>query len=248
MFENTMENVPELVENPTEVVVEKTTTEKNLDQIKSDNLAAMRKRFDEAERRTAEAERRATEAEKWRNESQISKFDPQELPDDPFDAEDDEYIQAKQYKSASKRTDEKLKKLEQTIAILQAEKATEKLADFNDIVTNDNLKVLSSLYPHDYKSLMSNPDFDSRSISAYNMMVRYGIADVKKEIKREEQIKAVEKKIQINTSRPASSAQAFVSSSPLSNASRYDADGRLNLSESDAIEINKRTRAKMGMY
>lgn len=242
MVDNQTENAAELVENPIEeVIVQPDPAE----QRKSDNLVAMRKKIEESERRAAAAEKRLEEeSKKWRTEPE--NFDPAVLPDDPFDIDDDEYIQAKHYKNAHKKTDEKLKRLEQTIAVLQAEKATEKLPDFDSVVTNENLNVFKSLYPHDYKSLMSNPDYDSRSVSAYNMMVRYGIADVKTDMRRDENIRAVEKKIQSNSSRPGSSAQAFSSTSPLANASKYDADGRLNLTEADAVRIQQDMRRKMG--
>lgn len=243
-MDNQTENAAELVESPVEEVVSQ--VDKPLDQIKSDNLAAMRRKLEESDRRAAAAEKRLEEeSKKWRTEPES--FDPTALPDDPFEIDDEEYIQAKHYKNAHKKTDEKLKRLEQTIAVLQAEKATEKLPDFNSVVTDDNLKVFRDLYPHDYKSLMSNPDYDSRSVSAYNMMVRYGIAEVKTELKRDEQIRAVEKKIQANSSRPGSSAQSFASASPLANASKYDADGRLHLTEADAVRIQMDMKRKMGI-
>jgi hypothetical protein len=243
MVENQVENAVELVEAPEEVVE---AVVDQVDQRKNDNLVAMRKRMEDSERRATQAEKALEDRNKWKSEDEVKEFTPEELPADPFDIDDDEYLQAKHYKVASKKTEEKLKRLEQTISMLQAEKATEKLPDFNSVVTNDNLKVFASLYPHDYKSLMSNPDFDSRSVSAYNMIIRYGIADVKTEMKNNETIRAVEKKILANSARPGSSAMGHSSASPLANASKYDADGRLNLTEEDAKRIQMDMRRKIG--
>jgi hypothetical protein len=75
------------------------------------------------------------------------------------------------------------------------------------------------------------------------MIKNYGISQVRTEAN----YKAIEKKIEINRNKPTVGAMAPSSSSPLSKFSRYDADGRLQMTEDDAKRIQADMRRKMGV-
>ncbi len=252
MVENQAENVATLVENPTEA-----PQVQEVDRNKEDNLIRMRKKLEAAEEATREAQKRADEAERRRpynNETQPEKLDSSMLHDDSIDIEDEDYVQAKYLKKNAKKVDTKLKSIEDRLeqlqqenAILRAEKATDKKAKFDEIVSPENLKTLARLYPDDYECLMSSNNLKSKSVTAYNMMIRYGIADdPEKESKKIEALKAIDNRIEDNKLRPGSSANAKVSASPLINASRYDSDGRLVMTDADRDRINRSMRQKMG--
>lgn len=246
--ENSVEQAQETVENAIQEVVEQQEEVKQdpTDQIKQDNLIRMRKKLEAAEDAVKEAERRAQEAERKSQNYDNQSPSSSSPDDDDLSIEDDDYVQAKYVKSNSKKVNQSIQELRQELAVLRAEKATEKMTDFNDVVSNDNLKILQSLYPDDYETMMSNPNLKSKSITAYNMMKNYGISEKKTEIKKAEGFKALDNKIEENKMRPGSMGNARVSKSPLVNASRYDADGRLVLTEADRDRINAEMRRKLG--
>lgn len=254
MFENQTENAPEMVENQVEVAE---VTVDPVDQRKSDNLVQMRRKLEAAEEQIKESNRRAEEAERrsiYKNEAQITHFDPEQLPDDPLDMEDEDFVQAKYVKNSTKKmnsrlqeTTNEIKELKEAIAVLRAEKATDKMTDFDNVVSKDNLKILQSLYPDEYEVIMSSNNLKSKSVVAYNTMLKYGIAEAKGALKQVETLKAIDKRIDDNKSRPGSLAAARQSTSPLTNASRYDSDGRLTMTDADRDRINKDMRRKLGM-
>ncbi len=226
-----------------------------LEQRKRDNLDAMRRKLEAAEEAKNAAEQRAAEIE--RRASQYRQESPQlensSEPEDSIDVEDEDYVQAKYVKKSNKKVSSELKaireelnQLRQDNTILRAEKTTDKLSDFNDVVSSSNLATLQRLYPDDYETVMANPNLKSKSVTAYNMMIKYGIAEPKTVLTKTEQIQAVERKIEENKLRPVSSSNARASASPLSSASRYDHEGRLRLTEADKDRILRDMRRKQG--
>ena len=247
MIDIDTESSPEIIENAVEVeeVVQPTPLEK----IKDENLIKMRMKLEAAEEAKLAADRRAEEAER-RAQYRIETT-PVEANEESLDVEDEDYVQAKHVKKTSKKVTSELKaireemqQLRQDNILLRAEKATDKISDFNDVVSTDNLKTLQRLYPDDYETVMSNPNLKSKSVTAYNMILRYGIAEQKD--KEVAQLKVVDRKIDEIKSRPGSASNAKTSSSPLTSASRYDSDGRLNLTPTDIDRINRDMRRKMG--
>jgi hypothetical protein len=244
MIDIDTESVPEIIEEAVEV---ETTTP--LAKIKDENLIRMRQKLEAAEEAKMASDKRAEEAERraqYRIETPAS-----EQPEESIDVEDEDYVQAKHVKKGNKKVTSELKaireemqQLRQDNILLRAEKATDKISDFNDVVSTDNLKTLQRLYPDDYETVMSNPNLKSKSVTAYNMILRYGIAEQKD--KEMAQMKVVDRKIDEIRSRPGSASNARTSASPLTAASRYDSDGRLNLTPTDIDRINRDMRRKMG--
>lgn len=255
MVENTTQNDVEMVENQANLA--EVAPEATIEKVKQDNLIKMRLKLEAAEEAARISEQRALEAERraqYQEKGEVKDFDPNDLPEDPFDVEDDDYVQAKQVKKSTKAvnaklraTEDRLAQMEQALYTLRAEKATDKIEDFNEVVSNDNLKILERLYPDEYETLMYNPNLKSKSITAYNMLTRYGIVDAKTSIKKEDNIRAVDKRIEDNKLKPGASSMAKSSSSPLTQTSRYDSDGRLVMTDADRDRINLRMKEKLGI-
>jgi hypothetical protein len=222
------------------------------DHIKKENLVAMRKKMEEAERRAEQAERRAYQIEQQHYQTKNAQPQPQSV-DEEDTLDPDDYVAHKQLKKTAQKittklteSERKINDLEQKIAYFEAKNELDSIKDFNDVVTDENLKTFARLYPEDYDTVMSNPNLKAKSKTAYNMIKNYGIAEVNPLVKHTEQARALEKKIESNKARP-STASAASSASPLVNASRYDSDGRLVLTEADRDIITKDMRRKMGL-
>lgn len=250
---NVVENVqatPEVVAPP---------VNENKERIARENFVAMRRKLEEEEALRKQAEHKAAEAERklqernnqqsYRDETHTASVDEQEEDfGDPDDVALNKTIKKTYKKTVSKisNAEKELQELKQRLEIFEAKSEIDSLKDFNDIVSKENIQTFSRLYPDEYQTIMSSPNLRTRSKMAYNMIKNYGIAEASPLLKQAEEIKMAEKKIESNKIKPGSSASAPVSTSPLTKFGRYDAEGRLTLSDDDCDRINKEVRKKLG--
>ena len=187
------------------------------------NLINMRKKLEAEERARKELERKLAEIEKQKQ---------------AYQEPDDEPVYNR-----------KIQELENKLSNLEAQQEIERLKDFNEIVTDDNLATFARLYPEDYATLLANPNMKAKAKTAYNMIKNYGIATkATPALKQAETIAAVDKKIEQNKLKP-STISASPAASPLSRMGRYNEEGRLILSDADAERINREVRQKLsGSY
>lgn len=209
------------------------------------NIVAMRKKLEAEEAARKEAERRAEEAERRaqgsRTEIQQSAAISMEESDDtgldPEDYAQNKYIQknTKRINSKLSAAEQKMAALEQKLAYFEAKSETDAIKDFNDIVTDDNIKTFARLYPEDHELVMSNPNLRAKAKTMYNMIKNYGIANPV--------LSAVDEKLAANKAKPksASSQSPQAPQTPLTRLGDYE---RRVLSDSDRDRIMQEVERK----
>lgn len=219
------------------------------------NLVAMRKKLEEEEKARKEAERRADEAERRSTSNSQGDFNPRggvdgsgsyntEEEDLGLDPED--YMQNKQYQKANKKihgkltaTEQKMAAMEQKLAYFEAKVETDSIKDFNDIVTDDNIKTFARLYPDDHEAVMSNPNFKLRAKTMYNMIKNYGVAGTN--------TNDTDERIAKNRSKPGNSSSTSPQQpqTPLTRLGDYE---RRTLTDADRDRVMKELERKRGSY
>ena len=176
------------------------------------NLRILRERAEKAEQRAAELERMAQQ-----QQPQQYQQAPQE--DEPFVFDDESLLEGKHLKKYDKNVDTKIKRLEQQIAqyaLLNTEQRLKnQFNDFDDVVSQENLKNFATIYPDEYRSMMSNPDLYGKGKTAYTMIKNLGLA---------ERYEMQEQKLAANKSKPRSAATSTsqVAETPLARVGDYD--------------------------
>lgn len=176
------------------------------------NLVAMRKKLEAEEKARKDLENRLAQAE--RNAAQYKA---------PVE-DDDEDENAK-----------KVRYLEERLNKMEVESVTTKLANFSELVNDDNLATLQRLYPDEYEGLRHNPDVKSRAKMAYNMIKNYGIATTI--------AKSNNEKIEENKKKPTA-ASLGAPQTPATPLSRLDEYGRRRLTDEDRERIMKEVAKK----
>ncbi len=250
-----MEDIKEQIqEQPTqetqEVAQEAPQVSSAKEDLKAANLATMRQKLEQESYARQQAERRNQELEKYLQQ-QTQPSSPQPIVENDDDLGDPEdYVPVKKLKKFTNKqseSDKRVAKLEQEIAVLKASNQINSIKDYNEVVNTANLETLARLYPEDYKGMIENRDLGGQAKMAYNMIKNYGILDTVPALKQTEHLKAVEKKIEQNKQKPPAAGQAApTSSSPLTQFGRYDADGRLILSEKEKDAVYAQMRQKQG--
>lgn len=169
MVENQGENEQEMVENRTSPA--KASAQESFKEI--------RERWLRAERERDELARKLQDVVQTRDTS--SRLDEPE-EDLSYKVEDDALVEGKHLS----KVDKKIKKLEQQLQQYQQQSvlsATEirlktQYADFDSVVSADNIQVLRTQYPELAESINSNQDIYSKAVSAYTMIKKLGIAQV----------------------------------------------------------------------
>lgn len=227
-------------------VQETTSTQSKQDS----HIYMLRKKLEAEEESRRAAERRANELEQKMNSyqpglssSSTALIAPEE---EDLAVDNEDYVQAKHIKTTNKKfshklstTDKRIADLEQKLAYFEAKVDTDTLKDFNEIVSEENLKTFARLYPDDYQTMMSNPNLKAKSKTAYNMIKNYGIA-----IPRD--VREADQKITANNQKPklASLGSPQSPQTPLTRLGDYE---RRVLSESDRDRIMADVqRKKMG--
>jgi hypothetical protein len=217
-------------ESEVEEVVEKRAKKPKLEV----NLRSLRLRIEaaEAERERLAQERdaalrRAQELESLRTSTHTHSpsYEPEENID--LNISDDDLVEGKHIKqyiaAIDKKYERKFRNYEQQtsqVAARAQEAAVEarlksQYPDFDQIVTQDNLKDLAAAYPELAATLGSSTDLYSKAVSAYTLITNLGISQKESAALESEIIKK-------NVAKPKPSSTAINRESPLSKAAFYD--------------------------
>jgi len=219
---------------------------------KSDNLLnSMRRKADEAERRALEAERLVKQYAEQQAAAQ-SVHQPMTIEEsDDIGVDNEDYVQAKHIKTSNKKistkvsaAEKRLLELEQKLAYFEAKVDTDSIKDFNEVVSDENLKTFAKLYPDDYQTMMSNPNLKSKSKTAYNMIKNYGIMDANRSVSH---ALDVEQKLSQNKQKPQASSNASPQQpqTPLTRLGDYE---RRTLTEADRDRIMAEVERKKASW
>lgn len=119
-------------------------------------------------------------------------------------------------KQLKKQQEELLKTQQQTQAMLIETKLKSEHPDIDKVVTTDNLKSLSELYPEIAQTLNSSSDYYSKAKSAYTMIKKFGI--------HQEDVFASDRELARTNAakpRPLASVSPQQADSPLSRANAF---------------------------
>lgn len=187
---------------------------------KEQNMRYLRERAESAERRMQELERAM---QMNMNQQQTTKMQIVEEPDD-FDISDDTYIEGKHLKKYVKSLKNELKETKkqfaefnQKSAVSQAEmRLKSQFADFDSVVSKDNLEKLASQKPSLFRSIMSNPDIYDQGFTAYEMIKNSGIGA--------NPYQDQDRRIEENRAKPkaAANAPSHTAETPLARVGDYD--------------------------
>jgi hypothetical protein len=146
---------------------------------KEQNHRILRERAESAERRLRELEQQMRSSRQEAPQKQRYEI----VEEDEFDIDDDSYVEGKQVKKLLKKMDQKLRQttqqfeqLNQANAVKYAETNLKaQFADFDSVVTEENLQKLSKSKAPLFRSIMANPDLYDRGYSAYEAIKAAGI-------------------------------------------------------------------------
>jgi hypothetical protein len=216
--------------------------------VRENNLVAMRKKMEAAEAAQRAAEARALQyeqmlAQQAAHKPAMAEFTAPDEDDLPVDNED--YVQGKVYKATHKKTrsklseqEKKIKDLEEKISLIEAKTEIDRLKDWNEVVTEENLATFKRLYPDEYDIVASNPDLRKRSKAVYNMMTHYGIANPL--------LKAVDERVEANKRKPQS-ASVSAPQTPTSPLAGFNSEGRRVMTEAERDRILQEIERKRNM-
>lgn len=144
-----------------------------------DVIAAKRK----AERERDEYLRRIEELEARSHREQASTPKEQAEEDEEFHLGADDIAEGKHIAKVDKRAQNKIKALEDRLAKYESKTAEEraeaqlraKYADFDKVVSRDNIDLLTEAYPELARSLHSTNDLYTKAVSAYTLIKKFGI-------------------------------------------------------------------------
>jgi hypothetical protein len=205
----------EIVENTPQPQAPQAQEERQIDY----NFRAIRERAEAAERRNAELERIL-------QSSMQKQPSPDQAPieEEDIDLSDDSFVEAKHLKkyvksikSELRATKEKMEEYRKSSSLEQAEvRLKSQFNDFDDVVTQENLKKLAASKPALYRSIMANNDIYDRGYTAYDMIKSSGLID--------KVYDQQDKKIEGNKSKPRSAANASpqTAETPLTRLGDYD--------------------------
>ena len=242
MFEEIKEVVQEVQTQPTEQVeakVEATVAPKP-ESNKEYNLRILRERAEKAEARASELERQR-QFEQQRAPQPVKV----ESNDEDFDIDDERYIEGKDFKKYLKGLKAEVRQTKQQIQeqtqLLQVQSAEQRLKDqykdVDQVLTEENIKNLETIYPEEFESIKNNPNPYSKMKTAYTLIKNLNIA----ESTIQEDKKIAENKLK---PRSAASAPSQGGETPLSKFQDY---GRRILTEGQKDEIMRRVQAAKSM-
>lgn len=103
--------------------------------------------------------------------------------DEAFHLGDDDIAEGKHISKVDKRAQSKIKALEERLSKYEAQSAEEKAeatlrakyADFDKVVSRDNIEMLTEAYPELARTLYSTNDLYTKAVSAYTLIKKFGI-------------------------------------------------------------------------
>jgi hypothetical protein len=171
--ETTSEPVPVVASAPVE---EESDAKKSFRELKEAKRKAERER-DEYLRRIEEFESGS------RHKQTATTPKEQSDEDEAFHLGDDDIAEGKHISKVDKRAQSKIKALEERLSKYEAQSAEEKAetalrakyADFDKVVSRDNIEMLTEAYPELARSLYSTNDLYTKAVSAYTLIKKFGI-------------------------------------------------------------------------
>lgn len=159
-----------VVETPSEPSVQAQEAQKVSAREKEDNLRILRERADRASRERDEYARRLQELENAKHA---------DVPDEEFSMKEDDLVEGKHLAKYVKR----IKQLEeqQRRYMQQSQESTAEMklrsqhADFDKVMTLENVKTFSQAYPELAKSINASNDLYDKAYSAYTLIKKFGI-------------------------------------------------------------------------
>lgn len=103
--------------------------------------------------------------------------------DESFHLGDDDIAEGKHISKVDKRAQSKIKALEERLSKYEAQSAEEKAeatlrakyADFDKVVSRDNIEMLTEAYPELARTLYATNDLYTKAVSAYTLIKKFGI-------------------------------------------------------------------------
>ncbi len=180
--EEPQEDAAEQEETQVEATVAPKAPQEESDAKKSfRELSAAKKK---AERERDEYLRRIEELEsKPRHQEKATTPQEQFEEDEEFHLGADDIAEGKHIAKVDKRAQNKIKALEDRLAKYESKTAEErteamlkaKYADFDKVVSRDNIDLLTEAYPELARSLYSTTDLYTKAVSAYTLIKKFGI-------------------------------------------------------------------------
>lgn len=208
------------------------------------NWKAFRELKKKAEMERDEALRRYRELETERNKK-FNKNTHEEFSDEDLKFDPDDFAEGKHLNKVVnkiKKMEQQLNNYNQQSAMLKTEaKIKSKYNDFDDVVTRENLEILSAREPEIAQGLNANPDLYSKAITAYTMIKNLKIYSPDK-IRHSKEQQIINKKIDENLNKPrvAASVAPQESDSPLSHANRFSE----KMTEEERLRIYKQMQER----
>jgi len=210
------------IESPTETQEQQSESEPEPEQkqdIQQRNFKALREEKERLEREHAQAMKRVAEYENMLAQSTSKK---QEAPEEDLEIRigDDDLFEGKHYKKLQKqlkKQQDALKQYQEQMQLTTIEtKLHTKYADFDKVVSPENIKKLRETEPELAEALASTPDLYSKAISAYKMIKKLGIY-IEDNYKQEREL------AHLNNLKPKSSASISPQrgDSPLTKANMF---------------------------
>lgn len=175
---------------------------------KDENFSRLRETKEQLERENRELKEWMTKQYQQANSRQA----PQE-PEDDLGIDDDDVVEGKYVKQIYKKLTALEKRYEQEKAASIPERLQSKFADFDQVVTQENVEKLKQSEPELYASITSGKDLYAKGVSAYKTLKALGIAKV-------DEFKDQKAQVQQNHSKPMS-AQAIKGQGALSDANIF---------------------------
>jgi hypothetical protein len=175
------------------------------------NFRELREDRERAQRERDEAVRRLQEYEMRNQSRQAEPTEPDELELDP-----DSLVEGKHIRTVSKRIKQLEKSLEQANATAIENSLRAKFNDFDEVVSQDNVRLLRDLYPEIANVISSSPDLYSKSVAAYNFIKDKGLGARKSYDHQRDSAQ-----INANKPRPSASISGKSSANPLSHANEF---------------------------
>lgn len=165
------ETTPELSAQPTHEPTKPSTTPQ-------ESWKILRQKAEQAERRAQELEAALLQAQNLKpNQPQ-----PTDEPLEDISLEADALVEGKHLSKVSKhikRLESQIQQYQQQAAVSSVEvKLKSQYADFDSVVTKENLENLKATYPEIAHTINSSNDLYSKAVSAYTMIKKLGIGQV----------------------------------------------------------------------
>jgi hypothetical protein len=185
--------------------------------VSAKNFRVLREKTERLEWENREYQRKELQRlqeEELRRSKPVQQEDDSNIADDDYTAKKDV---EKIFNKKNKVYEERINKLEQMLVEKQLK---EDYPDFDNVVTDENMKKLAAKFPHHVRNLSYSPNYYDRAAAAYELITD---KKINAEVEQEHQTQVIKQKIQNNLNRTKSAATVASSatSSALARAANY---------------------------